>query len=234
MFPARPIPTPAGVRREDSVADAWRKRLDHLFLEHYAGLALFKLAEDLRVYEHLVWADRADTVIEVGTARGGSALWFRDRLVASVRYRRIARAHVISIDLDQAVAREQLAARDPRYSESIDLVEGDVRDEELLERVARLVRPGARCLVVEDGAHRADTTYAALAGLGHLVPEEGFFVVEDGVVDEPDLWPEDDHAVQPAIARWLETAEGRRFVRRRDLEIYGISTNVGGYLQRIG
>ena len=55
-----------------------------------------------------------DTVIEIGTQWGGSALWFRDRLRALRGYGRIDRApHVVSVDLDQATARARLAEVDP-------------------------------------------------------------------------------------------------------------------------
>jgi hypothetical protein len=38
--------------------------------------------------------------------------------------------------------------------------------------------------------------------------------------------------VIPAIDAWLETAEGGEFSRRDDLELYGVTSHPGGYLQR--
>jgi hypothetical protein len=38
--------------------------------------------------------------------------------------------------------------------------------------------------------------------------------------------------VLPAIAEWLQTPAGAEFTVREDLELYGITSHPGGYLQR--
>ena len=198
-------------------------------------MRLAKLPEDLRVYEHLIWASRPNVVIELGTLCGGSALWFRDRLRTLAGYAAIGRPLVISIDLRLDQAREELRAADPGYDETIILLESDVADPDLPRRVEALLPEGARCLVTEDSAHVYETTSAALNGFARFVPDQGFFVVEDGSVDYEEMrprptWP---RGVLPAVREWLTTPEGRKFRVRRDLEIYGITSHPEGYLQRI-
>jgi cephalosporin hydroxylase len=218
-----------------ALREYWLARAAQHTSDSYAGVPLSKFPEDLRTYEHLLWETCADTVIEIGTQAGGSALWFRDRLVANRRYGRAGRDPlVISVDLTHASAREELERADPRWPESISLVEGDVRDPAIAEEVARLVPEGARCLVIEDSAHEHDTTLAALDGFARFVPSGGFFVVEDGCVDVEELrldptWP---RGVLPALHEWLKTAAGREFTVRRDLELYGVSCHPEGFLQR--
>jgi cephalosporin hydroxylase len=230
------FPPPVTARaREGALRDYWLARAAQHTRDTYAGVPLFKFPEDLRTYEHLVWADGPDTVIEIGTSAGGSALWFRDRLQTARRYGRITREpRVISVDASQDSAREHLERADPEWEKSIALVEGDVRDRATIEAVSALVGDGARCLVVEDSAHEYDTTMAALTGFARFVPPEGFFIVEDGCVDVEELrldeaWP---RGVLPALHDWLETPEGRRFRVRRDLELYGITCHPEGFLQR--
>jgi cephalosporin hydroxylase len=194
-----------------------------------------KFPEDLRVYEHLLWLSAPEIVIEVGTQYGGSALWFRDRLRALAAYGRIVGGRVISIDLDTTAAHEHLAAADPQWHEEITLIEGDVRDPELAARVADLVAPGTPCLLSEDSAHESDTTLRALRGLAGFVPVHGFVVVEDGYIDVEELRPPDSdlpRGVLPAIERWLADEDGARFSRRRDLELYGLTSHPFGFLQR--
>jgi cephalosporin hydroxylase len=123
---------------------------------------------------------------------------------------------------------------DDRYEEDIALMAGDVRDPDLPAQVAELIRDEARCLVVEDTAHEYETTLAALRGFARFVPAGGFFVVEDGCVDVEEMrvrpdWP---RGVLPAIAEWLASDDGRQFIQRRDLEIYGVSCHPHGFLQR--
>ena len=224
-------PAQAPLPLDTAVLDLWRTRLVAVLFESYAGVPLYKLPEDLRVYEHLLWAGRVDTVIELGAAAGGSALWFRDRLRSFREHGRCAGALVISIDIDVSEASANLGDR-----RDIRLVEADIRDPELPARVASMLPRGARCLVVEDGPHTYEATTAALDGFSRFVPPGGWYVVEDGVVDEEPLrvdetWP---RGVRQAVTDWLATSAGAAFELRRDAEAYGITCHCGGYLRRTG
>ena len=222
-------------RLAEPVREYWLDRALMHFSDTYMGVPLTKFPEDLRVYEHLMWRARPNVVVEFGCHCGGSALWFRDRLTTLARYSAIEAPRVISIDINLDNARRHLALADPGYAATIALVEGDVRDSALVERVRQRLPAGARCLVVEDSAHLFETTMAALSGFARFVPPQGFFVVEDGYVDREQMrlredWP---RGVLPAIQEWRETDEGRRFRVRRDLELYGISGQTEGVLQRV-
>lgn len=217
---------------EPALAAYFKARVGQALHDSYAGAPLVKFPEDLWVYEHLLWVQAADTVIEVGTYGGGSALWFRDRLRTLQTYGRIERDPlVVSVDLDQAGAAGLLAAAGS--GEQIRLVDGDVRDPSTVAEVRHLVA-GRSCLVVEDSAHTYETTLASLEAFADLVPVDGFMVVEDGCVDIDALrldphWP---RGVLPALHDWLATEAGRAFEVRRDLELYGMTCHPEGFLQR--
>lgn len=214
--------------------DYWIARVRQHEQDSYAGVPIAKFPEDLRVYEHLLWESAANVVIELGASYGGSSLWFRDRLRTMEAYGRIQGPRVISIDIDASAAKARTAAADPTLDSLITL-EGDVTDPAMPARVADLLPVDARCMVVEDSAHVYETTRAALDGFSRFIPLGGFFVVEDGCVDidalhwNPD-WP---RGVLPALHDWLETAQGRCFEVRRDLELYGITCHPEGFLQRL-
>jgi cephalosporin hydroxylase len=215
---------------KDSLLDYWHKRVEQHLTDTYAGVRLLKFPEDLRVYEHLLWLSRADTVIEIGTRFGGSALWFRDRLRTQHAHgRTVAEPLVVTLDVDLSQATGALEGE-----EGIVAVEGDVLDADLPDRVAGVVPPAARCLVVEDSAHTYDTTYMALQGFARFVAPGGWFVVEDGCVDLEPLrrTPDDPRGVLPAIEDWLATDAGREFERREDAELYGVTCHPGGWLRR--
>lgn len=218
-----------------SMHEYWLARAAQHTQDSYAGVQLSKFPEDLRVYEHLLWSDAPDTVIEIGTQAGGSALWFRDRLRALAHYGRIARPpRVVSVDVSQAWASDNLARIDPDHAAEIVLLEADVRDPATATLVAETLAPSARCFVIEDSAHEYDTTMAALTGFARFVPPSGFFVVEDGCVDIEAMrldpsWP---RGVLPALHDWLGSDEGRGFEVRRDLELYGVSCHPEGFLRR--
>jgi cephalosporin hydroxylase/SAM-dependent methyltransferase len=228
------LPPLVSVRLDDDVRTYVRRRLEAHTHDSYAGVPLQKFPEDLRTYEHLLWKNRPNVVIEVGTLHGAGALWFRDRLRTLAEYGRIGGDYqVITVDVDHAPALASLPAADRRWNEHIELVTGDIRDPEVVQRAKQLLPARARCFVVEDSAHEPDTTRAALDAFAELVPEDGYFVVEDGVVDVEELrlegWP---RGVLSAIDEWLETPSGSGFTRRRDLERYGVTSHPGGYLQR--
>jgi cephalosporin hydroxylase len=218
-----------------ALRDYWRARVTQHTSDSYAGLKLSKFPEDLRVYEHLLWLQAPDTVIEIGTQFGASALWFRDRLRTLQTYGRIERDPlVVSVDVDQTAARAGLREVDPGYEDQIELVEGDVRSAATAAAVRERVAERDRRFVIEDSAHLYATTRAALDAFADLVPVGGFMVVEDGCVDIEELRISDDwpRGVLPALEDWLASAPGRAFDVRRDLELYGVSCHPRGFLQR--
>lgn len=228
------LPPSISMHLDSRVRDLWFARAEQHVSDTYAGVRILKFPEDLRTYEHLLWTMRADAVVEIGTRYGGSALWFRDRLRDMRTYGRIGESRVISIDVDLTLAHTALREADPDH-DAITLLEADVRDPTLPDRVRDLLPEGARCLVVEDSQHVYETTSAALAGFADFVPLGGYFVVEDGWVDVEEMRLDDTlpRGVLPAIADWLNTSEGQRFRVRRDLELYGMSGYPGGFLQRV-
>lgn len=217
---------------QPAMRDYWRGRaLQHLH-DSYAGVPMSKFPEDLRVYEHLLWLDLPDTVVELGTQWGGSALWFRDRLAAIRAYGRIVREPtVVTVDISQLGPRHKL--EECGNAAGITLVEGDLTDPRVAERVGSLI--GERCLLVEDSAHTEETTRAALELYAGFVPPDGFMVIEDGCVDDEELrfadWP---RGVRPALDAWLQSPGGAGFEVRRDLELYGVTCHPSGFLQRRG
>jgi len=226
------LPPPVSIALDERLRDYWFDRVRQSMFDSYAGVPIGKFPEDLRVYEHLLWASRANVVVEIGAQFGGSALWFRDRLATMARYGRITAGKVFSIDLNIEQARDRVVAADPA---DITLIEGDVLDPGLAVRVMELIPPGSRCFVIEDSAHTFETTTAALRAFASLVPLRGYFVVEDGCVDIEEMrlteaWP---RGVLPAIRNWLSTTEGSEFTERRDLERYGVSCHPHGFLQRV-
>lgn len=227
---------PPAVRPEldDPVSSLWRARAAQHTDDIYAGVPLSKFPEDLRVYEHLLWLAAPRVVIEIGAQFGGGALWLRDRLRTLAGHGRLRGPRVLTIDVDIELARETLAREAPHALEDIELIDGDVRDPDLPDRVAALLEPETPCMVIEDSAHVYETTLAALTGFARFVPADGFFVVEDGCVDFEELRPSPDwpRGVQPAIRDWLATEAGQAFAVRRDLELYGLTCHPGGFLQR--
>lgn len=186
---------PVEERLSDSLRSYWLDRAAQHTQDSYAGVPFSKFPEDLRVYEHLLWADCPNVVIELGTHCGASALWFRDRLRTLAAYGLISEPRVITVDIEADRARPYLDRADPNWEKTISLVTGDVCDHGLPRRIAADLPREARCFLVEDSAHEYTTTMAALTGFARFVSAGGFFVVEDGCVDVESMrldesWPQ--------------------------------------------
>ena len=215
-----------------AVRDYWRARAAQHTGDSYVGVPMSKFPEDLRVYEHLLWLAKPDVVIELGVQHGGSTLWLRDRLAAIERYTGRP-GKVIGVELHDEAARANIGRADPGWANITLLAGGRVRPGPARAGRRDSCPAGASCLVIEDTAHVYDTTRAALEGFAAFVPPGGFFVVEDGCVDDEELrfegWP---RGVLPAVREWLETPPGGDFAVRRDLELYGVTCHPEGFLQR--
>lgn len=195
----------------DTVESLWKKRLDQHTGDRYKGRTLAKMPEDLRVYQHVIEASRPDTIVELGTYGGGSAIWFADQLDTFCGGGRV-------VTCDIYLPPQPL--EDPR----VRFLHGSLQD--MSGQIGDLVR--GRVMVVDDSAHTYESTSAALNLYYHLVTPGCWFVVEDGVVDESiSIWA--GGGVQPAIRDFLRTHDD--FVQH-DLAVYGLTTDHNGWLER--
>jgi cephalosporin hydroxylase len=218
------------------LAELWTQRVAQHFDDSYAGVQISKFPEDLRTYERVLWKRAANVVVEVGVQFGGSALWLRDRLFDNLRYRGGPAPIVIGVDVDLEPARRNYAELPAEATAGIELIEGDIGDPEVVQRVRALVPSDAEVFVIEDAQHDAETTAAALHALAPMIRAGGYLMVEDTCVDyetlrATDAWP---RGCGTALARWLEDDPlGRRFTRRPDMQPYGLTCHPGGLVQRL-
>ena len=112
------------------LAALWSARVATHLQDTYAGIPMSTFPEDLRTYERILWERAPVTVIEVGVGDGGSALWLRDRLFDFQRYRAGRAPRVIGVDVDLTAARRSFAGLPPEAVAGIELVEGDIADQD--------------------------------------------------------------------------------------------------------
>jgi cephalosporin hydroxylase len=217
------------------LATLWRSRIEFRNRDSYAGVPISTFPEDLRAYEHLLWEQHPQIIIQVGVRDGGSTLWLRDRLFDFQRYRLGPAPLVLGLDVDLSSARGRFAELPPEGTAGIEWIEGDIADDRVSKRVHSLVSDEAEVLVIEDAAGDATTTLAALKALAPLVRAHGYYVVGRTCVDIETVRTSDAWArgCGLALTEWLASDPlGRRFRRRLDLEPYGLTFHPGGILQR--
>lgn len=186
----------------------------------YRGVSFLKSPFDVVIYLQLIDRQRPQTVLEIGTKHGGSALWFADMLSLHGIH-----PHIVSVDIAP-----QAKVVDPRITflqgDALNL--GQVLTPELL---ADLPRP---FLVIEDSAHFYDTTLAVLEFFDRYLQPGDYLVVEDGIV--ADLPGEQYAAYQSgpnrAVKDFLQTRADRYEMDATLCDHFGYNYtyNPNGYL----
>jgi cephalosporin hydroxylase len=188
----------------------------------YKGHPCWKDPFDLALYSMLLWREKPKTVIEIGSAFGGSALWFRDQLAAM----EITPSMVLSIDQNP-----------PRSAiPGLTFLQGDAHD--LGRTIPRdwladgMPRP---LLVIEDSSHEPETTLAVMRFFDLWLRPGEMIVIEDGNADE--LYPGRHRRGGPLTGVEEFMAErGLDYTRASEYcDFFGrnVTWNPDGYLRRI-
>lgn len=185
----------------------------------YRGVPCFKSPFDLALYSMLINQQRPGTLVEIGSAAGGSALWFADQCRAQG-----VSTSIISVDINVPKG-----IRDP----DVRFVEGDVHsldESELSELLAVCERP---LLVVEDGPHTYEGCLAAMHFLHEHLRSGEYLVIEDGILDELG-YRSLRSGPKRAVRAFLRDHPGAYEIDRDDCDYFGrnVTWNPSGYLRR--
>ncbi len=170
-----------------------------------------KATQDLARYEAIIDATKPEVIVETGTRRGHSAVWFAGRV-----------SRVITIDSrpDLHTARQH-----PRVLR----VPGNSTAPAILGRVARLTA-GLRTLVSLDSDHSRAHVAEEIRLYSELVTAGSYLVVEDGVYHFLDRHEYDGDPLE-AIAATV--ALSPLFTRDLDIEgMYPITGAIAGWWRR--
>jgi cephalosporin hydroxylase len=189
----------------------------------YKGVPCMKNPFDFSLYTKLIHDLAPGSIIEIGTYRGGSALWLADLLRSFG-----LDGHVYSID-----HRYKCDIQDERIS----FISGNALAlSEVLtpDIVQNLKRP---LLVIEDSAHAYETSLAVMRFFAPLMSPGEYLLIEDGIVN--DLTPLGGvyaglaDGPNRAIAEFLAES-GNRFeidTAYCDFFGYNFTYNTNGYLK---
>lgn len=175
----------------------------------YKGLLMQKFPNDMQLYHQVIWENKPEVIVEIGTRFGASALFFQDQLDM------IGGGKVITIDI-----KPQVVEHDPRITYII----GNSIDDEVVKQVKELTA-GKRTMLVIDGNHARVHVKWELTKYKDIVTKGQYMVVEDCYVDRG--------LYGPGQARDWFLAHTRSF-KKVDLHqefLYGITN--GAWLLRV-
>ncbi len=174
----------------------WALKYSYQFA--WLGRPIIQMPEDMVRTQEAVFGVRPDVIVETGVAHGGSLVFYASLCQL------LGRGRVVGVDVTirpenrRAVEAHALAHR-------ITLVEGDSVAPEVVARVAGLIRPGERVMVLLDSNHSRAHVLRELEAYGPLVTPGSYLVATDGVMrdlaDVPGGRPEWDRDNPAEAAR---------------------------------
>lgn len=202
----------------------WIWSLDIWQNMYWLGIPVMKTPGDMWMMQQVIAEVRPDFIIEAGTWRGGSALYYAHTLDAL----ELDGARVITIDVQDLTAE---ASRLPVWQRRVDFIHGSSTDPTVVSKIAARVE-GKRVLVVLDSLHTGDHVRRELAAYAPMVSPQSYIIVEDTNLDGVPLLPELGPGPMSAAKSFLSSDAGAPFRPDSTREIFLTTFHPEGWLLR--
>ena len=193
----------------------------HMFFQN---VQIEKNPLDLWMMQQIIYEQRPDLIVETGTWRGGSALYWADTLNGMG----LENSRVATVDIQDLT---RTAAANPLWKKYVSFFLGSSTDAAIVSRIGELAR-GKKVLVTLDSDHTMGHVINELHAYAPMVSRGSYLVVEDthmdGVPTAPDFGP----GPMAAVRRFLEEDAGKAFTQDLTREAYIMTFNPGGWLLR--
>ncbi len=183
----------------------------------WQGYEIQKYPTDMWVYQEILHDTRPDVLIEAGTYKGGSALYFAQM------FDLMGKGRVITIDVEDFPGKP----RHPR----IEYILGSSTDPKTVETVKRMLKPGERVMVSLDSLHTRDHVLGELRAWNGLVSPGNYMVVEDTNFNGHPIFRAFGPGPLEAVREFL--GENPNFVSDPSREKFKLTANPQGYLRRV-
>jgi cephalosporin hydroxylase len=179
------------------LSSIWLKQeWDQLHWQSFSwmGFPILQLPEDLLRLQEVIVSLKPDVIVETGTHRGGTAIFFASMC------RLLGNGRVISIDTQTPPDTKRAVAQSP-FAGLITLIDGDSVSDEVVKKVRHSVRQNEKVFIFLDSGHSKDHVLRELKAHAPLVTPGSYIVAADGVMrylaDTPrgrKEWAEDNPA----------------------------------------
>lgn len=167
----------------------------------------------------LIMSIKPDLIIEIGTYRGGGALYYADLLYLLGGNRKV---HTINIE-------NQVESDYVRNHSMIEFFYEGFDNYDL-----SLTEPYNTILVIDDGSHSYQDVKRALEKFKSVVSKDSYFIVEDGIVTQLGISNAFEGGPSRAIEEFIQ--ENPNYIIDRSFcDFFGTNAtfNPNGYLKRI-
>lgn len=186
---------------------------------HWMGVSLLKTPMDLWTYQEILYETRPDLILEMGTNKGGSALFLAN--LCDI----LGQGRIISVDILQA---PEGVPQHPR----IEYMIGSSTDPKLVDEIRSRMEPGERIMVILDSDHSAAHVRKELSIYSPFVTPGCYLVVEDTNVNGHPVYRSHGPGPMEALQDFLSTTND--FSSDLAREKFMITFSPRGWLKRRG
>ena len=149
--------------------------------KEYNGVAIHKCPFDMFNYQHIMFTQQPDYVIECGAYQGGSTLFFADTLDL------IGKGKVISVDICE---RDETWYPKVREHKRTILIQGSSTDPAVVNRVKDIMKDSKSTFVILDSLHTKEHVLSEMKIYSDLLFSGNYMIVEDGNLNGHPLPPQ--------------------------------------------
>ena len=197
--------------------DVWRNTW-------FQNVQIEKNPLDLWMMQQIIYEVRPDFIVETGTWRGGSALYWAHTLNGMG----LENSRVLTVDI-QNVA--HTAAAHPLWKKYVTFYQGSSTDAGIVAEISRRTA-GRKTLVTLDSDHSMAHVLNELKAYSPMVSPGSYLVVEDTHMDGVPTQPGFGPGPMAAVLEFLKTDGGREFAQDFSREAMVMTFNPGGWLRR--
>jgi len=207
------------VFRKNIVAQFHQFYYDSLVWEKtsWLGVPIKKCPLDLMIYQEIIFESKPDTIIECGTASGGSALFLAS--ICDLH----GNGKIITIDIDDVKGR-------PKHKR-INYVIGSSTSKETVGCIEKFIDDKDKVMVILDSDHRKNHVIKELRIYSRYVSKGYYLIVEDSNINGHPVLKVFGPGPMEAIDEFL--VENANFVVDTSREKFYLTFNPKGYLKRI-
>ena len=180
---------------------------------------------DLWMLQQIAYEVRPDFVIETGTWKGGSALWWAHTLNGMG----LENARVLTVDVQDFT--KEGASSHPLWKKYVKFFHGSSTDPRIVAQIAQRVK-GHRAIVNLDSDHSMKHVLEELRLYAPMVNPGSYMAVEDTHLDGIPTHPEQGPGPTAAIRKFLTEAAGQDFEPDSSREALVMTSYPGGWLRR--
>ena len=172
---------------------------------------------DMWIYQELIWKIKPDYIIETGTFRGGSALYY------SHLFDLQGQGEVITIDVMERPNRPE--------HDRIHYLIGSSSDAEIFSQVQSMIGENKKVMVVLDSDHSRDHVFKEMQLWHSMVSKDSYMIVEDSNVNGYPVRPDFGPGPMEAINDFLQI--NNMFEIDNSQEKFLMTQNPRGYLKKL-